>query len=66
MDAKDVMRTYLRQCGRCGARETRPRQFLACGDCKKQKYCGATCQKRDWKVHKQVCSKEYKNKKHKT
>lgn len=29
-----------------------------CGRCKKVRYCSPECQKKDWKSHKKVCSKE--------
>ena len=28
-----------------------------CGKCKKAAYCGSECQKKDWKVHKKLCTK---------
>jgi MYND finger len=35
---------------------------MVCGACKMVKYCGKECQKLDWKVHKQTCSKAYAKK----
>ncbi len=32
-------------------------KLLVCGACKNASYCSASCQKADWKVHKQVCKK---------
>ncbi|KAJ7485196.1 hypothetical protein B0H11DRAFT_2018436 [Mycena galericulata] len=26
-----------------------------CGKCKRVEYCGETCQKKDWKIHKELC-----------
>lgn len=37
-------------CGKHGA-------LLQCSKCKDVKYCGPTCQKGDWKRHKEVCRK---------
>jgi len=40
-------------CGNCGNYQCK----LKCSKCKKQKYCNETCQKKDWKIHKQTCVK---------
>ncbi|KAL1703107.1 hypothetical protein EV121DRAFT_292695 [Schizophyllum commune] len=40
-----------RQCSACGKKLN----LRLCARCKKVKYCGAECQKRDWKVHKAHC-----------
>lgn len=43
-------------CGGCGAKDGMGgASLLACGKCKKRKYCGTECQKKHWKLHKQVC-----------
>ncbi|TRM66548.1 hypothetical protein BD626DRAFT_451581 [Schizophyllum amplum] len=42
-----------RRCNDCGKKEN----LRLCARCKKVKYCGAECQKRDWKVHKVQCQR---------
>ncbi|KAJ7646024.1 hypothetical protein DFH06DRAFT_1424747 [Mycena polygramma] len=44
----------LKSCGRpeCAAQETEPTQFQRCSGCQLVVYCGASCQKTDWKRHK--------------
>ncbi|KIK55168.1 hypothetical protein GYMLUDRAFT_48134 [Collybiopsis luxurians FD-317 M1] len=38
-------------CRKCGSNG----QLLACGRCKKVKYCSKKCQQDDWKTHKRLC-----------
>ncbi|CAN9084307.1 unnamed protein product [Alternaria sp. RS040] len=44
------------ECGGCGV-ASRPKgeALLACGKCKNRKYCSTSCQKKHWKIHKNVC-----------
>jgi hypothetical protein len=43
-------------CGSCGTLIAEMGDTLmACGRCKIRRYCGADCQKEDWKDHKIVC-----------
>lgn len=43
-------------CGTCRERETNPRTFKKCTGCMSVKYCGAECQRLDWRAHKLNCS----------
>ena len=45
-------------CGCC-----RKLASLTCSRCKREKYCSATCQEREWPIHKMNCSKRGINKK---
>ncbi|KAL1743201.1 hypothetical protein HDZ31DRAFT_75014 [Schizophyllum fasciatum] len=40
-----------RQCNACGKKDN----LRMCARCKKVKYCGGECQKRDWRTHKAHC-----------
>ena len=42
-------------CGGCGVGREPGEELMQCGKCKKQKYCSAECQKKDWKEHKIFC-----------
>jgi len=37
-------------CAQCGLDGT-----VRCGECKAVKYCGTECQRKHWKIHKEVC-----------
>ncbi|KAH3779324.1 zinc finger MYND domain-containing protein 19-like [Dreissena polymorpha] len=39
----------------CTNMEKHLREFSICGRCQAVRYCGLTCQQRDWPVHKQYC-----------
>jgi len=39
----------------CVRIEKEPRQFSICGRCQQTRYCGTTCQQRDWPYHKRFC-----------
>ena len=41
-------------CAACGASGAR----LTCGGCRGVRYCGAECQKRDWRAHKAACKQQ--------
>ena len=43
-----------KRCGHCAKVCTRPAH---CSACKSIRYCGAACQKLDWKKHKVVCAR---------
>ncbi|KAJ6580004.1 hypothetical protein DFH09DRAFT_1260399 [Mycena vulgaris] len=49
-----VRALILKSCGRpeCAAQETEATQFKRCSGCQLVIYCGASCQKTDWKRHK--------------
>ncbi|KAJ7902225.1 hypothetical protein B0H13DRAFT_1621620 [Mycena leptocephala] len=49
-----VRALILKVCGRpeCTAQETEATQFKRCSGCQLVVYCGASCQKTDWKRHK--------------
>ncbi|KAJ7653641.1 hypothetical protein DFH06DRAFT_1093191 [Mycena polygramma] len=55
----------LRYCTRadCPAQETQATQFKRCAACQQVVYCGASCQKADWKRHKADCAKQVQAKK---
>ena len=44
-----------RHCEECRA-VLDPKKVLRCTKCKACFYCSAACQKRNWKVHKRVCT----------
>lgn len=48
--------TYL-VCPNCKNLDPTGHTFKKCGRCKKVYYCGQSCQKRHWKVHKKTCRK---------
>jgi len=39
----------------CIRMEREPREFSICGRCQEARYCGPSCQQRDWPVHKKFC-----------
>ncbi|KAJ1474724.1 hypothetical protein T484DRAFT_1635053, partial [Baffinella frigidus] len=39
-------------CAHCGTKE---KELTRCARCKQTCYCGAECQKRAWKLHKNTC-----------
>jgi hypothetical protein len=41
-------------CALCGAQEAKTH----CGSCKLVKYCGSTCQRNHWRVHKKKCQRK--------
>jgi len=45
----------LQTCACCGKREQAIATFFKCSKCKCTYYCGAECQKQDWKAHKKLC-----------
>ncbi|KAI9012255.1 hypothetical protein DFJ74DRAFT_683130 [Hyaloraphidium curvatum] len=45
------------KCALCGKKEGGSVRISKCSGCKKIGYCGADCQKRDWKAHKPKCAK---------
>ncbi|XP_014557281.1 hypothetical protein COCVIDRAFT_97644 [Bipolaris victoriae FI3] len=46
----------LSSCTTCGATATQDKALQRCGKCGTATYCSDACQKRDWKVHKGVCT----------
>ncbi|EUC38267.1 hypothetical protein COCCADRAFT_83502 [Bipolaris zeicola 26-R-13] len=46
----------LSSCTTCGATATEDKALQRCGKCGTATYCSDACQKRDWKVHKGVCT----------
>jgi hypothetical protein len=48
--------TPLAPQGKCAFCGKQKEKLLACGKCKKVKYCGADCQRKHWKTHKGQCS----------
>ena len=47
--------TRTHNCEQCGA-VLDPAKLLRCTKCKACCYCSAACQKRNWRIHKRVCS----------
>lgn len=45
-----------RKCACCGAFECGAERFKKCARCTKVSYCSTVCQKKDWPLHKAVCS----------
>ncbi|XP_013778177.1 zinc finger MYND domain-containing protein 19-like isoform X1 [Limulus polyphemus] len=43
----------------CTNLEREPREFSICGRCQEARYCGPSCQQRDWPIHKKFCRKKY-------
>ncbi|KAJ7925617.1 hypothetical protein B0H13DRAFT_2569451 [Mycena leptocephala] len=60
-----VRALILKSCGRpeCAAQETEATQFKRCSGCQLVVYCGASCQKTDWKRHKGDCNQRVEIKK---
>ncbi|KAJ7440939.1 hypothetical protein FB451DRAFT_1299348 [Mycena latifolia] len=60
-----VRTLILKSCGRpeCAAQETEATQFKRCSGCQLVVYCGASCQKTDWKRHKADCNQQVEMKK---
>ncbi|KAJ7880001.1 hypothetical protein B0H14DRAFT_2500435 [Mycena olivaceomarginata] len=60
-----VRALILKSCGRpeCAAQETEATQFKRCSGCQLIVYCGASCQKTDWKSHKADCNQRVEMKK---
>ncbi len=55
---RDMLEKALEtRCSVCSSSKTKP-----CGGCKKTFYCGQTCQKADWKNHKNTCLSIQNNK----
>ena len=51
----DSARVQLHECALCKEKETSLGEFMNCSRCKKVAYCGRTCQKKHWKIHKTSC-----------
>jgi len=45
----------LQKCACCMKKETALATFSKCSKCKCTYYCGAECQRQDWKGHKRLC-----------
>ena len=59
--AEDLKKVdFLMTCGFCSKREESAKQFQKCNRCKIVYYCGKSCQKSDWKIHKKNCKQEEK------
>ncbi|CAG5130033.1 unnamed protein product [Candidula unifasciata] len=41
----------------CTRMEREIREFSICGRCQEVRYCGTSCQERDWPAHKRLCQK---------
>ena len=54
---KSERRTKLLSCGNCGKEEDGMGQFNVCPRCKEVPYCGRSCQKEAWRMHKKICGK---------
>jgi len=50
------MTSFIR-CQRCGIEASPTQKIRACTRCNKVGYCGKSCQRADWKVHKLNCNK---------
>ena len=66
-----VSQTSILQCEYCGYIQAQLDDKLkVCGRCKMSLYCSKRCQKKAWKIHKQICEayetadRAYKDKKH--
>ncbi|XP_022089005.1 zinc finger MYND domain-containing protein 19-like [Acanthaster planci] len=46
----------------CTKIESELREFSICGRCQEVRYCGTTCQQRDWSLHKKRCRERKKSK----
>ena len=44
-----------KMCGRCGVAPAAGKRFKKCARCEAVFYCGPTCQKAAWKLHKRAC-----------
>ncbi|KAK5736233.1 hypothetical protein LTR17_007573 [Elasticomyces elasticus] len=44
-------------CGGCGKKASATVVLSSCGRCKERKYCSKECQKKNFKMHKMVCSR---------
>jgi len=45
----------------CTRIEREPRQYSICGRCQETRYCGTTCQQRDWPYHKRYCREKHRD-----
>ena len=44
-------------CNVCGAKQKKDGKLLMrCGNCRRVEYCSVECQRKDWKMHKTLCS----------
>lgn len=57
-----TLQTETPFCIHCEKSEEQVETLMVCGGCRKVRYCGRTCQKEHWKVHKQVCTFTKENK----
>ena len=44
-----------RRCGVCDMSQAEDRTLLRCARCRTSLYCGTTCKRVHWPVHKKVC-----------
>lgn len=45
----------------CSSMEKELREFSICGRCQEVRYCGPSCQQKDWTVHKRYCRERKRN-----
>lgn len=48
--------TPKHSCKVCSKSESSSKSLLRCSRCRKVRYCGKECQKKDWPEHKKICS----------
>ncbi|GJE85365.1 zinc finger MYND domain-containing protein [Phanerochaete sordida] len=54
MQSKET-RSHYRQCQKCWKRKADGVRLMVCSSCKITSYCSTSCQKADWRFHKEAC-----------
>jgi len=60
IDDEEISSYYECHYAPCIRIEREPREFSICGRCQQTRYCGTTCQQRDWPIHKRYCREKHR------